>query len=297
MTIHRGVARGEGRSGGGKSHWYWCARVHRASILLPLLNSRIGIEGKEQIRNIGRPPHCRGFGIKDHSGPGHRAGVRKGVDVIPPPPNRERKGVGVVIPGLTAPLHSDISVLTERIDMGILDHPDAKAFILHWGEMGTYWGVNRSVAQVHALLYLSDRPLDAETIVETLGLARSNVSTGLKELQSYAIVRRVHVEGDRRDHFVAETDLWEMLMRISAERKRREIDPTIELLAELTERLKADPTAPAQLRERVTRMHEFIATLANWYEQVRTLPKPTLVTLMKLGSRVARFIPGGKKQA
>ena len=181
--------------------------------------------------------------------------------------------------------------------MSILDHPDAKAFILHWGEMGTYWGVNRSVAQVHALLYLSDRPLDAEKIVETLGLARSNVSTGLKELQSYAIVRRFHVEGDRRDHFVAETDLWEMLMRISAERKRREIDPTIELLAELAERLKADPGAPAHLRERVTRMHEFIATLATWYEQVRTLPKPTLVTLMKLGSRVARFIPGAKKQA
>ena len=214
---------------------------------------------------------------------------------LAPSPNERREGARILIADLTAPLLSDISVLTERIDMGILDHPDAKAFILHWGEMGTYWGVNRSVAQVHALLYLSDRPLDAETIVETLGLARSNVSTGLKELQSYAIVRRVHVEGDRRDHFVAETDLWEMLMRISAERKRREIDPTIELLAELTERLKADPTAPAQLRERVTRMHEFIATLANWYEQVRTLPKPTLVTLMKLGSRVARFIPGGKK--
>ncbi|MBY0582102.1 MAG: ArsR family transcriptional regulator [Sphingomonas sp.] len=180
--------------------------------------------------------------------------------------------------------------------MSLFEHPDAKAFILHWGEMGTHWGVNRSVAQVHALLYLSDKPLDAETIVETLGLARSNVSTGLKELQSYAIVRRVHVEGDRRDHFVAETDLWEMLMRISAERKRREIDPTIALLNELAERLKADENAPEQLRERVTRMHEFISTLANWYDQVRGLPKPTLVTLMKLGSKVARLIPGSKKK-
>ena len=122
--------------------------------------------------------------------------------------------------------------------MTLLDHPDAKAFILHWGEMGTHWGVNRSVAQVHALLYLSEKPVDAEAIVEALGLARSNVSTALKELQGYAIVRRVHVEGDRRDHFVAEGDLWEMLMRIVAERKRREIDPTIALLAELSERLK-----------------------------------------------------------
>ncbi|WP_306342009.1 GbsR/MarR family transcriptional regulator, partial [Escherichia coli] len=95
------------------------------------------------------------------------------------------------------------------------------------------WGVNRSVAQVHALLYLSEKPVDAEAIVEALGLARSNVSTALKELQAYAIVRRVHVEGDRRDHFVAEGDLWEMLMRIVAERKRREIDPTIALLADL----------------------------------------------------------------
>ena len=100
--------------------------------------------------------------------------------------------------------------------MRIIDHPDAKAFILHWGEMGTHWGVNRSVAQVHALLYLSDRPLTADEIVETLTLARSNVSTALKELQGYSIVRRVHVEADRRDHFTAETDLWDMLMRIVA---------------------------------------------------------------------------------
>lgn len=179
--------------------------------------------------------------------------------------------------------------------MTLIDHPDAKAFILHWGEMGTHWGVNRSVAQVHALLYLSEKPIDAEAITETLGLARSNVSTALKELQGYAIVRRVHVEGDRRDHFVAEADLWEMLMRIVQERKRREIDPTIALLGELTKKLQADKAAPAVLRDRVTQMHEFLATLGDWYEQVRVLPKPTLVTLMKLGSKVARFIPGQKR--
>ncbi|MBA17712.1 MAG: ArsR family transcriptional regulator [Sphingomonas sp.] len=179
--------------------------------------------------------------------------------------------------------------------MSLTDHPDAKAFILHWGEMGTQWGVNRSVAQIHALLYLSAEPLTAEDICDALGLARSNVSNGLKELQGYSIVRRVHVEGDRRDHFVAESDLWEMLMRIVAERKKREIDPTIALLSELAERLAKDETAPAHLRERVTRMHEFISTLTNWYEQVRSLPKSTLVTLMKLGARVARFIPGGNK--
>jgi DNA-binding transcriptional regulator GbsR (MarR family) len=174
--------------------------------------------------------------------------------------------------------------------MSILDHADAKAFVLHWGEMGTHWGVNRSVAQIHALLYLSDHPLPADEIVDLLRLARSNVSTGLKELQSYGIVRRVHVESDRRDHFIAETDLWEMLMRITAERKRREVDPTVALLAELSARLSRDASAPPQVRERIVRMHEFISTLGNWYEQVRGLPKPTLVTLMKLGGKVARFV-------
>jgi DNA-binding transcriptional regulator GbsR (MarR family) len=175
--------------------------------------------------------------------------------------------------------------------------PEAEAFILHWGEMGTNWGVNRSVAQIHALLYLSDRPLNAEDISETLKLARSNVSTALKELQSYSIVRRQHVAGDRRDHFVAETDLWELLMRISAERKRREIDPTIELLADLKQRIEVRKDVPEHVRYRIARMHEFISTLTNWYDQVRRLPKPTLVTLMKLGAKVAQFIPGSKKKA
>jgi DNA-binding transcriptional regulator GbsR (MarR family) len=163
--------------------------------------------------------------------------------------------------------------------------------------MGTHWGVNRSVAQIHALLYLSDRPLHAEEISDSLRLARSNVSTALKELQSYGIVRRSHVAGDRRDHFVAETDLWDMLMRISAERKRREIDPTIAFLAELKERIALRDNFPPHMRERIGRMHEFIGTLAGWYDQMRRLPKPTLVALMKLGNRVARFVGGKQPKA
>ena len=168
--------------------------------------------------------------------------------------------------------------------------PEVEAFILHWGEMGTQWGVNRSQSQIHALLYLSDRPLTADEIVDALGLARSNVSTGLKELQSYGIVRRTHVSGDRRDHFVAETDLWDMLMRIVAERKKREIDPTIALLGDLATRAKDNDALPAHIRERIGRMHEFMGTLAGWYSQVSTLPKSTLVALMKLGGKVARFV-------
>ncbi len=176
-----------------------------------------------------------------------------------------------------------------------MDIPEVRSFILHWGEMGTEWGVNRSVAQIHALLYLSERPLHAEDICHKLGLARSNVSNGLKELQSYGIVRRVHVEADRRDHFTADTDLWDMLMKITAERKRREIDPTIQLLGELAEQLGKRDDVPRHVRERIGRMHEFIGTLASWYDDVRRLPKSTLVRLMKLGSRVARLLPGGRK--
>lgn len=176
--------------------------------------------------------------------------------------------------------------------MRVFDIPEARSFILHWGEMGTHWGVNRSVAQIHALLYLSDRPLHAEEICETLGLARSNVSTGVKELQAYGIVRRTHVEGDRRDHFVAETDLWEMLIRIVSERKKREIDPTIAALRQLSADMATRDDVPPHVIERIGRMHEFIGTLAHWYDDVRGLPKSTLVTLMKLGGRVARLIPG-----
>ncbi|PZT85760.1 MAG: ArsR family transcriptional regulator, partial [Citromicrobium sp.] len=137
-------------------------------------------------------------------------------------------------------------------------------------------------------------PRHAEDICEKLGLARSNVSNGLKELQSYQIVRRVHVEGDRRDHFVAETDLWDMLLKITAERKRREIDPTIQLLGELAESLGKRDDVPAHVRGRISRMHEFIGNLTGWYSDVRRLPKSTLVTLMKLGGRVARLLPGTK---
>lgn len=178
--------------------------------------------------------------------------------------------------------------------MSIYDYPEVQEFILHWGEMGTHWGANRSVAQVHALLYLSDRPLPAEEICDTLTLARSNVSNALKELQGYGIVTRAHMPGDRRDHFTAETDLWELFMAITAERKRREIDPTIAKLADLKARLEGKDEIPQHVHERIGRMHEFIANLTNWYTQVRGLKKSTLITLMKLGAKVARFIPGGK---
>src|SRR5213592_2706618 len=121
--------------------------------------------------------------------------------------------------------------------------PVQQKFILHWGEMGTRWGINRTVAQIHALLYLSPRPLHAEEIAKTLSVARSNVSTSLRELQSWGIVRIVHVLGDRRDHFESLKDVWEMFRIILEERKRREIDPTLRALQECG--ADRDPRRPA----------------------------------------------------
>src|SRR6266849_1589093 len=110
--------------------------------------------------------------------------------------------------------------------------PIQQKFVLHWGEMGTRWGINRTVAQIHALLFLSPRPLNAEEIAQTLGVARSNVSTSLRELQGWGIVRLVHVLGDRRDHFESLKDVWEMFRMVLDERKKREIDPTLAMLRE-----------------------------------------------------------------
>src|SRR5262244_2872960 len=130
-------------------------------------------------------------------------------------------------------------------------------FILHWGEMGTRWGINRTVAQVHALLYLSPRPVPADEIATTLSVARSNVSTSLRELQGWGIVRVVHVLGDRRDHFESIKDVWEMFRIVSEERKRREIDPTLRVLAECAKELKKDAKSDAYTRERLESMLDF----------------------------------------
>ncbi|MCA9284131.1 MAG: MarR family transcriptional regulator [Phycisphaerales bacterium] len=160
-------------------------------------------------------------------------------------------------------------------------------FVLHWGEMGTRWGVNRTVAQIHALLYLSERPLNAEDIATTLAVARSNVSTSLKELQSWGIVRVVHVMGDRRDHFESLVDVWQMFLIILDERKRREIDPTLRVLREcLAESGKSD----AHARERIAAMLGFFETMSTWYHQFRRLPQAAMIKFFKLGSRAGKAL-------
>jgi DNA-binding transcriptional regulator GbsR (MarR family) len=168
--------------------------------------------------------------------------------------------------------------------------PAMEQYVLHWGEMGTRWGVNRSVAQVHALLFLADKPMHADEIVETLEIARSNVSTSLKELQGWGLVSLSHVLGDRRDHFVAEGDLWTILMTIVEERKRREIDPTLSMLRKCAIEAADDSQTPADVKAKIDGMLEFMETLTGWYDQIKSVPKPTLVKLMKLGAKVARFV-------
>src|SRR3954465_7752952 len=162
--------------------------------------------------------------------------------------------------------------------------PVAEKFVLHWGEMGTRWGINRTVAQIHALLYLSGKPLNAEEIAETLGVARSNVSTSLKELQNWGIVRIAHVMGDRRDHFESMKDVWEMFRVILDERKKRETDPTLAMLRESVAEAKKHPTRAAPYaRERLADMLQFFELMTTWYEQTRRMSTPAVLKFVKLG--------------
>ncbi len=169
-------------------------------------------------------------------------------------------------------------------------------FILHWGEMGDQWGVNRSVAQIHALLYLSERPLTAEYISETLKMARSNVSNSLKELIGWKLVRRVPVLGDRRDHFEAETDLLEMVRRIAQGRKEREIDPAATALRACVAEAQCDPRVSRVARERLSEMQGFVDTLNRWYDQMLGVQPAKIMSLVKMGSRVVNLLNLNRKE-
>ena len=163
-------------------------------------------------------------------------------------------------------------------------------FVLHWGEMGTRWGINRTVAQIHALLFLSPKPLHAEEIAATLSVARSNVSTSLRELQGWGIVRVVHVLGDRRDHFESLKDVWEIFRIVAEERKKREIDPTMRVLAECVKEANADTHGDAQTAERLESMLEFLTAMSGLFEEVVRMPMPALKGVIKLRGKVVTLL-------
>jgi DNA-binding transcriptional regulator GbsR (MarR family) len=169
--------------------------------------------------------------------------------------------------------------------------PEAvERFILHWGEMGEAWGVNRSVSQIHALLYTSPRPMTAEDIADTLSLARSNVSTSLRELLSWALIRRVSLLGDRRDYYEAETDMLEVVRRIAIGRKAREIDPALTVLRECVATADRDRSVDPIVRRRFRQMLDVMEGVDRGFDEVMRLPSPVLSRLIRIGGSVARLL-------
>jgi DNA-binding transcriptional regulator GbsR (MarR family) len=169
----------------------------------------------------------------------------------------------------------------------------AGEFILHWGEMGNRWGVNRTVAQVHALLYLSAEPLTAEDIAEALSVARSNVSTSLHELQNWQLVRATHQLGDRRDFFSTSHDVWQLFLTVLQQRVEREIEPTIAALGRLAAEAHAEKQP--EVTARIASMYAFLQEIHGWYQQMNRLPPSTLRSLVSLGAGVTNWLPGRRK--
>ena len=168
--------------------------------------------------------------------------------------------------------------------------PVQQKFILHWGEMGTRWGINRTVAQIHALLFVSPKPLNAEDIAETLQVARSNVSTSLRELQGWGIVKLVHVLGDKRDHFESIKDVWDLFRTVLDERKKREIDPTLHMLRDCIAEGEKDKQTDEYTQTRLRDLADFFETTTAWYAQVRSWPTTALSKFVKLGEKIRKLV-------
>jgi DNA-binding transcriptional regulator GbsR (MarR family) len=187
--------------------------------------------------------------------------------------------------------------MTETTDNDTRLPATVQEFVLLWGNLGERWGVNRSVSQIHALLYASEKALTAEDIAETLSIARSNVSSSLKELQKWNIVRTSAVMGDRRTFYEAETDLWTLVSRIAQGRKERELDPAAAALRQCLAAAAGDRSVSPVATKRLRAMLEFVEQTSRWYEQMASLPKTQLATLMKLGSGVSRWLSPRKSKA
>ncbi len=167
--------------------------------------------------------------------------------------------------------------------------PLTQRFVMHFGEMGSRWGINRTVGQIYALLYVSSKPLNADDIGEALGFSRSNVSMGLKELQSWNLVRLFHQPNDRREYFQAPEDMWAIFRTLAAERRKREIDPTLSMLRDA---LMEQPSVAEDIhaQERMRQMHGFIDLMTHWLDDVLRMDSSTLTSLMKMGSKVKKLL-------
>ena len=174
--------------------------------------------------------------------------------------------------------------------------PAVEKYVLHWGEMGTRWGTNRTVAQIQALLYLSPEPLRADEIVDLLSVARSNVSTSIRELQSYGLVRMTHVLGDRRDYFESLHDVWELFRVIIEQRKQRELNPTLAMLRGCAAEIDAEKETDPVTKERVHNMLQFVETTSNWYEEINDIPTATLTKLMALGKKITKLVKSPRRK-
>jgi len=168
--------------------------------------------------------------------------------------------------------------------------PAIEKYVLHWGEMGTRWGTNRTVAQIQALLYLSPKPLHADEIVDLLSVARSNVSTSIRELQSYGLVRMIHVLGDRRDYFESLHDVWELFRVIIEQRKQRELNPTLTMLRGCANEIDGEKETDPVTKERVRNMLAFVETTSAWYGEISDIPTSTLTKLMGLGKKITKLV-------
>ncbi|GJI89441.1 MULTISPECIES: GbsR/MarR family transcriptional regulator [Duganella] len=171
--------------------------------------------------------------------------------------------------------------------------PLAQKFILHFGEMGSRWGINRTVGQIYALLYVSARPLNADEIAESLSFSRSNVSMGLKELQSWRLVKLLHQPNDRREYFEPPKDIWDIFKALLEERRRREVEPTLSMLRDAlleTPSTEADRVAQERMRE----MYNLIELSSSWFDDVQRLSPETLASLMKMGSTVKKLLDVGE---
>jgi DNA-binding transcriptional regulator GbsR (MarR family) len=187
--------------------------------------------------------------------------------------------------------------MTELTDEGAALPDTVRRFVLEWGNLGERWGVNRSVSQIHALLYATKEPRAAEDIADVLGIARSNVSNSLRELQSWNIIRSVPVLGDRRTFYTAETDLWNLVSRIAAGRKTRELDPATAALRDCVEMSRDDKSIDPVVQLRLREMLEFVERLSRWYDQMIVMPRSTIVALMKMGGGIARLLDRGGKRS